>query len=340
MFKFLTLFFSFILVSFMSMAQSPFVNSGWANSIVHQRSEVYQLMNPGNGDGNRYVVGWLKTDKHYCMLQDTISFPKLGTSGTPIVITDANGMLKTVQKWSLIDTTFLTTRNWTLSRGFLTAETDPSVYTWAKQSTKPIYNWSEIGSKPSFATVATSGDYDDLIDKPSIPAAQIASDWNQTNPLALDFIKNKPSIASGTVTSVAVSSTDLSVSGSPITSNGTIVLNLNNTAISAGTYGLLTIDAKGRATAGKRQIPYSGTTNSSGEYTVTFGTAFPAAPNIQVNMIGGNVNRVALVTSITTTGFTVKVVERQTDTLLGIVILRNSTVDVNGASVDVVVTEK
>lgn len=44
------------------------------------------------------------------------------------------------------------------------------------------------------ADVATSGSYNDLINKPTIPAAQIQSDWNQVNNTALDFIKNKPTI--------------------------------------------------------------------------------------------------------------------------------------------------
>ena len=45
----------------------------------------------------------------------------------------------------------------------------PTVYAWAKASTKPPYSWSEIGSKPNFATVATSGSYNDLSNKPTIP---------------------------------------------------------------------------------------------------------------------------------------------------------------------------
>jgi hypothetical protein len=62
---------------------------------------------------------------------------------------------------------------------------------------KPITyvpTWSEITAKPTFATVATSGSYNDLTDKPTIPAAQIQSDWNQTNNTLLDYIKNKPTI--------------------------------------------------------------------------------------------------------------------------------------------------
>ena len=44
------------------------------------------------------------------------------------------------------------------------------------------------------ATVATSGDYDDLINKPTIPAAQIQSDYTQADTTAVDYIKNKPDI--------------------------------------------------------------------------------------------------------------------------------------------------
>lgn len=42
----------------------------------------------------------------------------------------------------------------------------------------------------------------EILNKPTIPAAQIQSDWNQANNAALDFIKNKPTIPTGTVTSV------------------------------------------------------------------------------------------------------------------------------------------
>lgn len=44
------------------------------------------------------------------------------------------------------------------------------------------------------ATVATSGDYDDLINKPTIPAAQIQSDYAQADNTQVDYIKNKPDI--------------------------------------------------------------------------------------------------------------------------------------------------
>ena len=43
-------------------------------------------------------------------------------------------------------------------------------------------------------TSSFSGSYNDLTSKPTIPAAQIQSDWNQTNSSKLDYIKNKPTI--------------------------------------------------------------------------------------------------------------------------------------------------
>ena len=46
----------------------------------------------------------------------------------------------------------------------------------------------------SLAAVATSGDYDDLINTPTIPAAQIQSDWTQADNTQVDFIKNKPTL--------------------------------------------------------------------------------------------------------------------------------------------------
>ena len=57
--------------------------------------------------------------------------------------------------------------------------------------------------------------------------------------------------AGGTVTSVAVSSTDLAVTGSPITTSGTINLALANSGVTAGTYAVptVTVDAKGRVTS-------------------------------------------------------------------------------------------
>ena len=44
------------------------------------------------------------------------------------------------------------------------------------------------------STVATSGSYNDLTNKPTIPAAQVQANWNETNTSSKAYIKNKPTI--------------------------------------------------------------------------------------------------------------------------------------------------
>lgn len=59
---------------------------------------------------------------------------------------------------------------------------------WTQSDTSAV---DYIKNKPNLATVATSGSYNDLSNKPTIPAAQIQSNWTQTNSSSKDFIKNK-----------------------------------------------------------------------------------------------------------------------------------------------------
>lgn len=77
--------------------------------------------------------------------------------------------------------------------------TIPSAYT-LPTATDTILGGVKIGSNISInagvISVAApfSGSYTDLTNKPTIPAAQIQSDWTQTNNASLDYIKNKPTI--------------------------------------------------------------------------------------------------------------------------------------------------
>lgn len=60
-----------------------------------------------------------------------------------------------------------------------------------------VLAWDDTANKwvnTTLATVAKSGSYNDLSNKPSIPAAQIQSDWTQSDNTKLDYIKNKPSL--------------------------------------------------------------------------------------------------------------------------------------------------
>lgn len=83
------------------------------------------------------------------------------------------------------------------------------------------------------AEVAASGSYNDLVDKPSIPSAQVNSDWAETDTSSKAFILNKPSLAT-----VATSGDyrDLSHRPSiPSVGNGTITLQVNNTDVDSFT---------------------------------------------------------------------------------------------------------
>ncbi|CAB4154014.1 hypothetical protein UFOVP636_49 [uncultured Caudovirales phage] len=60
---------------------------------------------------------------------------------------------------------------------------------------------TEVGLKANtsdISAVGFSNDYNDLDNLPTIPDAQIQSDWNQINNAEVDFIKNKPTIPTST----------------------------------------------------------------------------------------------------------------------------------------------
>lgn len=70
---------------------------------------------------------------------------------------------------------------------------------WAEtDSSQPSYidhkpDLSVYAESSDLATVATTGSYDDLLNKPTIPAAQVNSDWNSNS--GASQILNKPSLA-------------------------------------------------------------------------------------------------------------------------------------------------
>ena len=85
-----------------------------------------------------------------------------------------------------------------------------------------------------------------------------------------------PGIGNGSVTSVNASSTTLSISGGPVTSSGTLSINLN-TVGTAGTYTKVVTDSYGRIT--------SGSALSSGDVTTALGFT-PLQHNETVTLSG------------------------------------------------------
>jgi len=123
--------------------------------------------------------------------------------------------------------------------------------------------------------------YSKLTGTPSIPAAQVNSDWNSVS--GVSQILNKPTL--------------------------------------------------------KRVENYKSTTDGSGNYTVTFGTAYSSIPHIQANLIGNETNQYIRIVSVSTTGFTVNAYSFVTNNVLGIINLTTSTTALSGATVDVLINE-
>lgn len=76
----------------------------------------------------------------------------------------------------------------------------------------------------NLAPVATSGNYNDLINKPTIPAAQIQSDWTQTSSSAKDYIKHKPTNVSNFNNDAGyITATDLGSTGTVTIDSGRMI---------------------------------------------------------------------------------------------------------------------
>lgn len=119
--------------------------------------------------------------------------------------------------------------------------------------------WSTLSGKPSFASVATSGSYSDL--------------------------SNKPSLSSATVTSVAASSSDGSIviSGSPITTSGTIGAVLRSRSFNTSpTVPLVTTAAAANGTqvSASRDAEVSYSINTSSTSTIAGASSVTAVLEI------------------------------------------------------------
>lgn len=110
---------------------------------------------------------------------------------------------------------------------------------------------------------------------------------------------------------------------------------LTTTGVSAGTYGLVTVDSKGRVTTGKRQETYSGVSAGIGTYSVTYPVAYSATPNVHCELIGGSTTNFSRVTASSTTGFTVT-----TNNTVNVLGLLPTYPTINGLTVNVTVFER
>lgn len=271
-------------------------------------------------------------------------------------------------------------------------------------------------SLDSKLSIGSSIPYSVLTGTPVIPAAQIQSDWNQTNTASLDFIKNKPTIPSVNypVTSVntktgavVLTNTDVGAAATSHTHSiadvSGLQANLDSKATVASLSGYVTSSAlitslSGYATTtaltnglsakfntpagstsqyvrgdgtlvtfptiptvptnvsaftndsgyltnavltGYRKVEtFLGTSDASGNITITFANTYSTPPDVQPQIIGGTFNQSVRVVSVSTTGCVVQAAQRNVVTLLSVEVLLGATVNLAGASVTVQVTPR
>jgi len=89
----------------------------------------------------------------------------------------------------------------------------------------------------SLATVATTGDYDDLLNKPTIPDAQVQSNWNESDNTSKSYIQNKPTIP--TVNNATLTITQGGITKGMFTANASSDVTID---LDAGGGGSVTVD--------------------------------------------------------------------------------------------------
>ena len=155
--------------------------------------------------------------------------------------TETNGLLSAKANTSALSTV-------AFSGSYTDLTNKPTIPDVSNYYTKSeTYNQTEVNNllstkadTSSLSAVATSGSYNDLLNKPTIPAAQVQSDWLQSDNTKVDYIKNKPTIPTDAkqlpITSGSATNTkDYIDSKTPINKGGHAT-DLSTTGLITGTY--------------------------------------------------------------------------------------------------------
>lgn len=159
---------------------------------------------------------------------------------------------------------------------------------------------------PTLATVASTGAYSDLINKPTIPAAQVNSDWNAVSGLAV--INNKPTLFLGSY--VDLSNKPTTLSGYGITDAQATLVSSTNIKTINGTSVLGSGDiviASGGRVSGTSYVYVAGDSTAANNGTVLLAAYTAASALTPYGAALSATNRVAIVVGsgqYTTTGFT------------------------------------
>lgn len=233
--------------------------------------------------------------------------------------------------------------DWLASSGAAFIQNKPTLFsgTYADLTGKPpLFSgaYADLSGKPTLF----SGAYVDLTGKPTIPAAQVQTDWNAVS--GLGALLNKPSTFPPSAHNQAWST----ITGAPTTIAGyglidaasltQLAAKFNSPSGTAQQYirgdGVLATFPVAR-----RIETYIGTTDANGLITVTYSAAFTGVPSVQPAPPLA-ANQVWTIVSATPAGFSLRLTQRASVTLLGLEVLLAATTNVSGAPAQVLVVSQ
>lgn len=176
-------------------------------------------------------------------------------------------------------------------------------------------DYNKIINAPTYTTVAITGSYNDLIDKPSIPAGQVQTDWNAVS--GLGVLLNKPSLST-----VATSGVYNDLTGKPTIPTDNSQLANGNNYITASSTNTLT----------NKSGNISQWTNNSG-YLTSFTETDPLVPTYSKSLNAFSVIKASTDPLYKAIGYTPTSLE--ITTALGFTPITNArTITINGVTLD------
>lgn len=256
------------------------------------------------------------------------------------------------------------------STGEIKASKRDSLLKMLNQSLSFISNTTSIPAAQVNADWSSGSGVSQILNKPTIPAQytlsqganitltgsypnQTLSAVTQTSALTSSQVTTALTFAPASNTVVSDKTITITTLGSATVSSAYPSFTINTPAVIAQTLvaGKSMVVTPGSNTytigAAKSFTTYSGTTDASGNFTITFSTAYAVAP-IVFPVIPNQVdkNALAITSSVSATGFTVNMFTRATITSLPIIgvlagaLLGAATTAVTSTAIDVLVIEK
>ena len=159
-----------------------------------------------SGSGGGVQSDWAETDTNsMSYIKNKPELSSVATSGSYNDLTD-KPTIPTLTSELTNDSNFLTESNLkTINGESIVGEGNLVIQgsgvqvqsDWAETNDQSV---SYIKNKPTLSIVATSGSYNDLLNKPTIPEPQVNSDWNAQT--GISQILNKPNMTTQTLTFV------------------------------------------------------------------------------------------------------------------------------------------